>query len=116
MTKKRPHLKKKKILFHDDNALSYTSIIAQAKKHELGFESLPNPLYFPDLASSDYYSPFPNLKRWLCGMGFESNVEVEWQTKGYFGGFDKSYCLEGIEKLKDRWTRCIESKEEYIEK
>ena len=24
---------------------------------------------------------------------------------GYLGGFDKSYSLEGIGKLKDRWTR-----------
>ena len=36
--------------------------------------------------------------------------------KGYFGGFDKWYYLEDIEKLKDRWTRCIELKGEYIEK
>ena len=30
--KKRPNLKKKNILFHDDNAPSYTSTITQAKK------------------------------------------------------------------------------------
>ena len=60
--KKRPHLKKRKILFHYDKARSYTSNIAQAKKHELGFESLPHPPYSPDLALSDYY-PFLNLKR-----------------------------------------------------
>ena len=60
--KKRPHLNKKKILFPDDNAPSQTSNIAQAKKHELGFESLPHPPYSPDLAPSAYYL-FPNLKR-----------------------------------------------------
>ena len=38
-----------KILFHDDNALSHTSNIAQEKKHGLGFESLLHPPYFPDL-------------------------------------------------------------------
>ena len=52
--KKRPHLKKKKILFHDDSAPSYTSNIAQAKKHTMGVESLPHPPYFPDLVPSDY--------------------------------------------------------------
>ena len=45
---KRPHLKKKKIIFHDDNASSHTLNIAQAKKHELGFKSLPHPLYSTD--------------------------------------------------------------------
>ena len=113
--KKRPHLKKKKILFHDDNATSHTSNIAQAKKHELGFESLLHPPDSPDLAPSDYYL-FSNLKRWLCGRRFESDEEVEWKTEGYFGGFDESYYLEGIEKLKDRWTRRIQLKGEYIEK
>lgn len=113
--KKRPHLAKKKILFHDDNAPSHTSIIAQAKKHELGFELLPHPPYSPDLAPSDYYL-FPNLKRWLCGKRFLSNEEVEWETDAYFGLLDKSYYLKGIEKLENHWTRCIELKGEYIEK
>ena len=113
--KKRPHLKKKKILFHDDNVLSHTSKTAKAKKHELGFESLPHPPFSLDLAPSDFYL-FPNFKRWLRGRSFESNEEVEWKTGGYFRGFSKSYYLEGIEKLKDHWTRCIELKEEYIEK
>ena len=80
----------KKIFFHEDNAPSHTSNIAQAKKHELGFESLPHPPYSPNLAPSDYYL-FPNFKRWLCGRRFEPNEEVIWETEGYFGGFDKSY-------------------------
>ena len=115
ITKKRPHLKKKKILFHGDNAPSHTSNIAQANKHKLGFESLPYPPYSPDLAPSDYYL-FQNLKRWVCGRRFESNEEVEWETEGYFRSVDKSYYLEDIKMLEDRWTRCIELKEEYIEK
>ena len=98
--------RRKKILFHNDNAPS-----AQAKKHELGFKSLPHPPYSPGLAPSVYYL-FPNLKRWLCRRRFESNEEVEWETEGYFGEFDKSYYLEDTEKLKDRWTCCIELKGE----
>ena len=33
---------------NDDNAQSHTSIIEQAKKHKLGFVSLPHPPYSPD--------------------------------------------------------------------
>ena len=76
ISKKRPHLKKIKNLFHDDKPLSHTSNIAQAKKHELGFEALPHPPYSPDMAHSDYYL-FPYLKRKLCGRRFESNEEVK---------------------------------------
>ena len=49
-------------------------------------------------------------------MCFESNEELEWETEGHFGAYDKSYYLEGIKKFKDSWTRCIELKEEWIEK
>ena len=113
--KKQPNFKKKKMLFHDDNSPSHTSDITQAKKHKLGFESLPHPPYSPDLAPSDYYL-FLNLKRWLYGRRFESNEKVEWETEGYFGGFDKSYYLKGIEKFENRWTRYIEQEGEYIDK
>ena len=108
---KRPNLKKK-ILFQDDNARLHTSNIAQAKKHKLGFKSLPHTPYSPDLAPSNYYL-FSNLKRWLCGRRFKSNEEVEWETEGYFGEFDKLYYFEGIEKLKHRWTHCIKLKGKY---
>ena len=94
--KKRPHLKKKKIIFYDDNAPSYTLNIAQAKMHELCFKSLSHSLHSPDLDPSDYYL-LPNLQRWLCGRRCESNEEAKWETEGYFGGFNKSYYLEGIE-------------------
>ena len=113
--KKRPHLKNTKILFRDDNAPSHTSNIAKVKKHELGFESLPHPPYSPNLDPSEYYL-FPNLKRWLYGRRFELNEEVKWKTEENFGVFDKSYYLESIKKLKDRWTRCIELKGEQIKK
>ena len=72
----------------------------------MGFELHQHSPYSSDLAPNDYYL-FPNLKGWLCDRRFESNEEVEWGTNGYFGGFDKSYYLEGIEKLKDRWARII---------
>jgi hypothetical protein len=41
--KKRPHLKKKKVLFHQDNAPCNKSIKITAKLHELGYELLPHP-------------------------------------------------------------------------
>ena len=76
---------------------------------------VPHPPYSPDLAPSDYYL-FPNLKRWLCGKRFESNDEVKLETEAYFEGLEKSFYLNGIEKLKDRYTRCIELNGEYVEK
>ncbi|XP_011251320.1 histone-lysine N-methyltransferase SETMAR-like [Camponotus floridanus] len=90
LKEKRPHLAKKKVLFHQDNARAHTCVIAMAKFHELGYELLPHPPYSPD------YFLFPNLKKWLGGKRFGSNDEVIAQTNAYFEGLDKSYYLEGI--------------------
>ena len=66
VAKKRPHLARKKIPFHQDNAPCHKSLKTMAKLYELGFELLQHPLYFPDLTLSDYCL-FAQLKKWLVG-------------------------------------------------
>jgi [histone H3]-lysine36 N-dimethyltransferase SETMAR len=51
---KRPHLKKK-MLFHQNNALCHKSSKTWAKFHELGNELLSHPPFSPDLAPSDLF-------------------------------------------------------------
>ena len=96
--KKRPHLKEKKILFHQDNARVHTCAISTAKFIELKFELLQHPLYSPDLAASDFFL-FPNLKTWLRGQRFTSNEEVVAQKDAYFEDLPKSYFLDDLKKL-----------------
>ena len=43
IAEKRPHLKKKKVLFHQDNAPCHKSMKTMAKLQELCFELLPHP-------------------------------------------------------------------------
>lgn len=112
--KKRPHLAKKKVLFHHDNAPSHSSFIAQKKLQELRFEILPHPPYSPDLAPCDFFL-FPNFKRWLTGKRFSSNIELECETKAYFEGFPESYFLNGLKKLENRYSKCIELQGNYVE-
>jgi len=114
IAKKRPHLKKKKVLFHQDNALCHKSIKTMAKLHELGFELLPHPAYSPDLAPSDFFL-FADLKRMLAGKKFSSDEEVIAETEAYFETREKSYYKNGIEKLYDRYNRCIALEGNYIE-
>ena len=47
---KRLQIKKKKVLFHQDNAPCHKSLATMAKLNELSFEFLPHPPYSPDLA------------------------------------------------------------------
>lgn len=111
---KRPHLAKKKILFHQDNAPSHTAVLTKEKFKQLGWELLRHPPYSPDLAPSDYYL-FSKLKLWLQGKKFYSNEEVETETEAYFEALSSDHYKKGIEMLKDRWTKCIELDGDYIE-
>ena len=47
---KRLQIKKKKVLFHQDNAPCHKSLATMAKLNESSFELLPHPPYSPDLA------------------------------------------------------------------
>ena len=54
IARKPPQIRKKKILLHQENAPCHKSITTMAKFHELYFELLLHPPYYPDLAHSDY--------------------------------------------------------------
>ena len=60
--KKRPHMQKKKVLFHQDDAPCHKSMKTIVWLKELSFELLPHPPYSPDMSPSDYWL-FANLKK-----------------------------------------------------
>jgi len=47
---------------------------------ELGYELLPHPPYSPDLTLCDYFL-FPNLKKSVAGLNFESNELKKLQNR-----------------------------------
>lgn len=88
LMQKRPHLTKKKVMFHHNNIRVHRCVITMAKVHQLNYELLPHPPYSPDLAPSNYFL-FPNLKKWLGSRRFGSNEEVIVETNAYFEGLKK---------------------------
>lgn len=87
---KRPHLSRKKVLFHHDNAPVHTARVVTEKVKELRFEMVPHPPYSPDLAPSDFHL-FPNLKKWLGGQRFFCDSEVRDAVNGYFEGLEGDF-------------------------
>ena len=85
-----------------------------AKLHELGFELLPYPPYFPDLALSDFFL-LSDLKWMLPGKKFIVSEEVIAGIEVYFEAKYKSYYKNGIGKLHDHYNRCIIVEGNYIE-
>ena len=110
---KRLQMKKKKVLFHQDNAPCHKSLATMAKLNELSFKLLPHPPYSPDLAPSDYYL-FADLKKMLQGKRFYSNEEVITETNAYFEAKDKSFYKKCIEVLEKRWTDCVAFEGDYV--
>jgi len=111
---KRPHMAKKKPLFHQDNAPCHKSMATMVKLSELRFELLPHPPYSPDMAPSDYWL-FSDLKKHLQGKRYRSNEEVIVDTETYFEGKSSSFYKNGIERLEKRWTECIAVDGNYID-
>ena len=107
----RPHLAKKKVLFHD-NAWVHTCVVTMAKIH-ITYHS-PYTAYSLGLGACDFL--FPILKKRLSGKRFGSNKEVITETNAYFEGLEETYCFERKKQFEKRWTKGIELKEDYVEK
>ena len=90
IAKKRPQMKKKKVLFHQDKAPCHKPIAMVAKLHEWHLELLPHPPYSLDLDSSDYWL-FADPKKMVLGKRFGSSEEVISETEAYFEAKDKSF-------------------------
>ena len=112
---KRQGLLSKKVLLLHDNARPHTASQTVETINHLGFEVLEHPAYSPDLAPSDYHL-FGPLKNALRGRRFSTDKEVREVVHKWLRDQPKTFFLEGIHKLVDRWTKCIEKERNYVEK
>ena len=83
--------------------------------NHLGFEVLEHPAYSPDLTPSDYHL-FGPLKNALRGRRFSTDKDVREAVHKWLRDQPKPFFLEGIHKLVDHWTKCIEKEGDYVEK
>jgi len=101
------------VLLLQDNAPVHKLHVAMAAAYECGFKLLRHPPYSPDLAPSDYFL-FSNLKSKLQGRQFLHNLEVITAVETYFKDKSLEFFFRGLEKLEDRYNRCVLSKSEYF--
>ena len=71
-----------------------------------GYELIPHPAYSPDLAPSDFFL-FPNLKKDIHGLYFQSDEEVVTAVEGWVNGKDSDCFSSGLMALEHRWSKCI---------
>jgi len=113
--RKDPVCKRKKIVFHQDNAPAHKSVLAMGKLRDLHCELLEHPHCSPDLALSDFCL-FPKLNLFLAGRHFSSDQVAIAAVEGYFADITKNHYRDGIMALEHRWNKCSSLKGDYVEK
>ena len=83
--------------------------------HDCGFKLIEHPPYSPDLAPSDFHL-FPKLKTPISGTHFQSDDDAIHAVDDFLNGQEKDFFKSGIEALKHRWQKCIDTEGDYVEK
>ncbi|XP_043502667.1 histone-lysine N-methyltransferase SETMAR-like isoform X1 [Polistes fuscatus] len=111
---KRPELiNSEGIVFHHDNARSYTSLETHQKLRGLGWEVLMHPPYSPDLAPSDYHL-FRPLQSSLNGVKLTSKEACENQLLQFFAQKSQQFYTDGIMILPQKWQKVIDQNGIYL--
>ena len=105
----------KGVLFHQGNTPVHKSVIAMAAIHDCGFKLIDHPPNSPDLAPSDFHL-FPKLKTAISGTHFQSDDDVIHALDDFLNSQEKDFFKSGIEALKHRWQKCIDTEGDYVEK
>jgi histone-lysine N-methyltransferase SETMAR len=79
------------------------------------FEVLKHPPYSLDLAPLDFHL-FGPMKEHLRDQKFADDNEVMEAVPSWLKAMPKSFSLEGIHKLVDRWTKCVAKQGDYVKK
>ena len=80
-----------------------------------GYELIPHPAYLPDLAPNNFFL-FPNLKKDIRGLHFQSDEEVVTAVEEWVNGKDPDFFSSGLMALEHCWSKCITLEGNYIEK
>ena len=115
LTKKCPNVVNRKgpILLHD-NAKPHVGKITQKKLSSLGIEVLPHPPYSPDLSPTDYHM-FRHLDLFLRNKIFDDRRDIENAVQDFFNSLKPDFFRTGIEKLVDRWQKCVDAEGNYFD-
>ena len=67
------------------------------------------------MAPSDFHL-FGPMKEHLWGQQFADDDEVMEAVQSWLKATPKSFFLEGIRKLVDRWPECVAKRGDFVEK
>jgi len=97
-----------------DNACPHTAAAMQNLITTFGWEQFDHPPCSPDLVPSDFHM-FLHLKSFLAGRRFHDN-EVKEAVTTCFASQAASFYDEGIQKLVQRYDKCLNNGGNYVKK
>jgi len=97
-----------------DNTNPHTATTLQNLIMTFGWEQFDHPSYSPDLAPSDFHL-FLHLKSFLDGRRFH-NDEVKEAVTMLFASQAATFYYEGIQKLVQRYDKCLNNGGNYVKK
>jgi hypothetical protein len=81
----------------------------------LDFETIVHPPYSPDLAPMDF-SIFPEIKRQLRGLRFESAIDLSLKVRSIVASFPESWYVSVFDQWIRRHEKCVIREGDYVEK
>ena len=114
LNKKHPELvKRKRKIFHQDNARLHVCLMTKQKLLQLGWEVLIHLPYSPDIAHLDLHL-FWSLQNSLNGKNFNSLEDCKRHLEQSFAQKDKKFGEDGIMKFPEKWQKVVEQNSKYV--
>ena len=102
------------VLLHD-NARPHTADRTAQLLQQFHWEDFDHPPCRPDLAPRDYHL-FMHLKKRLASQSYEDDDRLKTGVTTWFKSLAADFFDTGIRKLVPRYQKCVEVREDYVEK
>ena len=101
------------ILLHD-NAWPHVAKLTLHKLNELGYETLPHPLYSLELSPTNYHF-FKHLDNFLHEKCFKYLSDIKNAFSDFIATRTQDFYVTGINTLVLRWQKCVDSDGAYFD-
>lgn len=116
IAQKRPEYQQRqhKVIFLDDNAPPHRTRTTKDLVESYSWEPLAHAAYSPHMAPSDYHL-FASMGHALSAQHFNSYENVKKWLDDWFAAKNGQFFWRGIQKLPERWEKCVASDGNYFE-
>ena len=102
------------VILHHDNAPAHKSYLVSSTVQNLRYELLRHPPYSLDLAPSNNFL-LPILQDYLKGRYYDDRSSLRSSIHQCLNSMSEDDFTADIQKLPERWQKCISAKERYFE-